>query len=110
MAFGLNIFRTVTADLDTVTREIYTTPLGYSSIFLMCQVTNVSGSTQEVSASILSPDSTETSVTENFSIPVGDSAGLLTGKLVLETGYSFLASASANGTLKLVLSILESKN
>jgi hypothetical protein len=110
MAFGLNIFKTVTADLTTAGAEIYTAPVGYSAIILMCQVSNVTGNTEEVSAAVLNLDSSETSLVENFSIPGGDAAGLLTGKLVLEEGYAFSASASTNNTLKLVLSILESKN
>jgi hypothetical protein len=110
MAFGLNIFKTVTADLTTAGQIIYTAPPLYSAIVLLCQVTNVSAGTEEVSASVVNLDSSETSLADNFSIPVGDSAGLLTGKLVLEEGVGFLASASTNGTLKLVLSILESKN
>jgi hypothetical protein len=110
MAFGLNIFKTITFDLETISREIYTAPVGYSAIVLMCQVSNVTGGTEEVSASVLNLDSSETSLVENFSIPSGDSAGLLTGKLVLEEGFAFSASASTNGALKLVLSILESKN
>jgi hypothetical protein len=110
MAFGLNIFKTITSDLTTSGDIIYTAPVGYSAIVLMCQVSNVTGSTEEVSASVLNIDSSETSLVENFSIPSGDSAGLLTGKLVLESGFSFSALASINGALKLVLSILESKN
>jgi len=110
MAFGLNIFKTVTFNLETTNFEIYTAPAGYSAIVLMCQVSNVTGNTEEVSASVLNLDSSETSLVESFSIPGNDSAGLLTGKLVLEEGYSFSASASTDNALKLVLSILESKN
>jgi hypothetical protein len=110
MAFGLNIFKTITADLTTAGEIIYTAPPLYSAIVLMCQVSNTTGSTEEVSASVVNLDSSETSLADNFSIPSGDAAGLLTGKLVLEEGVGFSASASINGALKLVLSVLESKN
>lgn len=110
MAFGLNIFKTVTFDLSTINYEIYTAPAGYSAIILMAQVTNVTGSTEQVDMAVLAPDSGETSLASGFDIPGNDSAGMLTGKLVLETGYGITASASTNGALKLVLSILESKN
>lgn len=110
MAFGLNIFKTVTADLTTAGAEIYTAPTGYSAIVLMAQICNITGSTQEASMSVLHPDSTETSLIENFGISGNDAVGALTGKLVLETGWGIQASANNNNALKLVLSILESKN
>lgn len=110
MAFGLNIFKTVTTDLTTAGAEIYTAPLGYSAIILMAQVSNNTAGTVDVSAAVLNLDSSETSLVDGFSIPANDAAGLLSGKLVLEEGYGFTASASANSALTLVLSILESKN
>ena len=110
MAFGLNIFKTVTFDLSTTSYEIYTAPAGYSAIILMAQVTNITGGTEQVTMAVLADDSSETSLASNFDIPANDSAGMLTGKLVLEAGYGITGSASANNALKLVLSILESKN
>jgi hypothetical protein len=110
MAFGLNIFKTVTTDLTTAGADIYTAPSGYSAIILMAQVSNNTAGTVEVSAAVVNLDSSETSLIDSFSIPANDAAGLLSGKLVLEEGYGFTASASANSSLTLVLSILESKN
>ena len=45
-----------------------------------------------------------------YTIPGSDAGSLLTGKLVLEAGDSIKTSASANTTLKLTLSVLESLN
>jgi hypothetical protein len=110
MAFGLNIFKTVTAELTTAGAEIYTAPSGYSAIILMAQVSNNTVGTVDVTAAVLNLDSSETRLVDSFSIPGNDAAGLLDGKLVLETGYGFTASASANSALSLTLSVLESKN
>lgn len=110
MAFGLNIFRTVTAELTTAGAEIYTAPPGYSAIILMAQASNNTAGTVDITAAVLNLDSSETRLVDGFSIPGNDAAGLLDGKLVLETGYGFTASASANSALSLTLSILESKN
>lgn len=110
MAFGLNIFRTVTADLTTDGATVYTAPAGYSAIVLMAQISNITANAEVATMSVLASDSTETELIKDFEIPGNDAAGALTGKLVLETGYSVWAEAGTNGTLKLVLSILESKN
>jgi hypothetical protein len=110
MAFGLNIFKTVTAELTTAGAEIYTAPVGYSAIVLMAQVSNNTAGTVDITAAVLNLDSSEIRLVDSFSIPANDAAGLLDGKLVLEEGYGFTASASANSSLSLTLSILESKN
>jgi hypothetical protein len=47
---------------------------------------------------------------KDFEIPTKDSASVLTGKLVLETGQKVVAFASANTALKLVMSLLETAN
>lgn len=110
MAFGLNIFKTVTFDIDTNVTEIYTAPALYSAIVLSAQITNVTGSTALVTMSVLSPDSTETELIKDFSVPGNDATSALVGKLVLETDYGITISASTNNALKITLSILESKN
>ena len=47
---------------------------------------------------------------KDFEIPVNDAAEVTTGKLVIETGASITASAGANSSVNLVLSILETSN
>lgn len=75
----------------------------------MAQVSNNSGNTVAVSADVVDGANTTPLVT-GFEIPTQDAAGILTGKLVLETGFGISASASANAALTMTLSILESKN
>jgi hypothetical protein len=109
MAFGLNIFKTVTANLTTSGGTIYTAPANYSAIVLMAQVSNNGGTTESITAEV-NDGATATPLVTAFDIPTQDAAGILTGKLVLEAGYSIDASASANTALTMTLSILESKN
>jgi hypothetical protein len=47
---------------------------------------------------------------KDFEIPVNDAAEVTTGKLVIETGSSVTASAGANNSVNLILSILETSN
>lgn len=110
MAFGLNVFRTITADLTTVGAELYTAPAGYSAIVLSAQISNNSASPQTVSMNVLKDDSSESALLTNFTVPANDAASALVGKLVLTTGLGISATAGANGVLTCTLSILESKN
>jgi hypothetical protein len=110
MAFGLNIFKTVTVDLTTSGAELYTAPPLYSAIILSAQISNNTTNIESVSLAVLNLDSTETALLTDFEIPGNDAVSGLVGKLVLETGRGLTASASANGAVTCVLSILESKN
>lgn len=109
MASALNVFKTVTAQITTSATNIYTAPLGKTTIVLMAQVSNVGVATADVTASHYK-GTTATELVKNFDIPPRDSTGLLTGKLVLETGDSFRISGSDNTSLKIVLSLLETLN
>lgn len=109
MANLLNVFKTVAAELTTTSTTLYTAPLGYTAIILMAQISNVTSTTKQVTFSHLAGVTT-TELLNNFSIPGYDAVSATTGKLVLETGQSVKAFSSANSSLKIVLSILESSN
>lgn len=109
MATPLNTFKTITANLTTTTTAIYTSPAITSTIVLMAQVTNVGNTVETVTCSHYDGTSVTTELVKNFGIPVADAAGVLVGKLVLTAGQSFVASCSANSSLKLTLSLLETK-
>jgi hypothetical protein len=106
---ALNIFKTETAVLTTSGATIYTAPAEYSSIILLAQISNVTGNTVNATFSVLD-GATTTELIKDFGIPGNDAASATVGKLVLEAGKSIVASASADDSLKLVLSVLESKN
>ena len=103
MATALNVFKTVTADLTTEERLLYTAPSRKTSIFLSVQATNITNTTTQVSFYHGSTANVKTALAKNFRIPAG-------AKLVLETGQKVYSSASANNTVQLVMSVLESAN
>jgi hypothetical protein len=105
MASPINVFKSAVADLTTVQSTIYTTPASITTVVLLAQVSNVSGSSANVT---FLTSSSNTELVKDFTIPVGDAAALIDGKLILESGESILAYASANSQLKITLSILES--
>lgn len=106
---AINVFKSITHSLTTDTVEIYTAPEGFSGIVLMAQVTNVTAVTETVTMSLID-NSVETFLAYEYGVPGRDAAGVLTGKLVLESGQSVAVSSSSNGTLQMVMSILESQN
>jgi hypothetical protein len=106
---AVNIFKNVTGNLTTSGNTFYTAPAGYSSIVLMAQISNLTANT--ISASMFVQSGlTSTSLATDFDIPGQDAAGMLTGKLVLESGQALFASASANAVAQVTLSILETQN
>jgi hypothetical protein len=106
---AINVFKSITHNITTDTVEIYTAPQGYSGIVLMAQVTNITATTETVNVSLIA-GAVETFLSYEYGVPGRDAAGVLTGKLVLESGQSVSVSGSSDGTLQMVMSILESQN
>ena len=109
MALALNVYKTITHVLSASPVGIYTAPTGVASIILLAQVSNVGTgtSTQTVTASH-SRSSVDARLVKETPVPANDSVSLLTGRLILETGDVFKVQGSVNGTLEIVLSVLES--
>ena len=105
MASPLNTFKSVALDVTTTGNTFYTAPVETTAIVLLAQATNVGSSPGNVTFTSSINGGTE--LVKDFTVPVGDAATMLTGKLVLETGQSITASASANAVIKLTVSILE---
>ena len=108
MASPLNTFKSVAANITTVATDIYTCPAETTAIVLLAQATNINAS-NDGNITFYSSINGNTELAKDFTIPVGDAAGLLSGKLVIEEGESIGCYANANSTLKLTLSILETK-
>ena len=106
---ALNKFQTVTLDITTSDQTPYTAPTGYTAIVLYAHVTNVGSSAATVTMSHVR-SSTTTQIIKEGNVPVNDAFIPMDGKLVLETSDSIQVSGSANSTLKLILSILETAN
>lgn len=107
----INVFKTYTANITTSDEVIYTTPANNTGIVLMAQVANVTSSAATVTFSHLdNTANTTTELLKDFELPGNDASGVISGKFVVQEGNSIVASASANNTLKITLSILESLN
>lgn len=109
MALALNVFKTITAVVSTSPTVIYTSPVGYSSVILLAQVTNISGSSYDITL-IHRRSSTDTEIVKQYPIPGNDTANLLSGKLVLESGDRLVLSGNNSTNLKFIASILETLN
>jgi len=124
-ALPLNVFKTKTAILTTITNTfVYTAPVGVTAIILMANVANISNSNQQVSLAHyrnlpILPDAqgnggqaanVTTEVVKNFTLPGNDSANMISGKMIVESLDSVVAYAGAPNVCKIVLSILETAN
>lgn len=109
-AVAVNNFRTITHTISTgAAEEIYTAPTGYTSVFLLIQVTNTDPTTKIVSL-FHKREATETALLLEYPVASKDSLSLLNGKLVLQTGDKIAVTGNASGVLKLVASVLETSN
>ena len=106
MAGALNVFKTVLANVTTTPTSVYSTPIGYSTVVLMAQISNTGNATIQISADLLRAGNT-TSLVQNASVPVADAASVLTGRLILQFGDSFQVAASVDNSSQLTLSLLE---
>lgn len=105
MPSPINTFKSYAVNVTTSGNTFYTTPALTTTIVLLAQATNVGNS--DANVTFYTSINGNTEVTKNFTIPVGDAASMLTGKLVLETGNSMGVVANANSQIKLTVSILE---
>jgi hypothetical protein len=108
-ALPLNSFKTKAVELTTATSTLYTTPDSVTTIVLGAQATNISASPVTVRFTLVK-NATDFIMLKDFEIPVNDACEVTTGKLVIESGASITASAGANNSVNLVLSILETSN
>jgi hypothetical protein len=109
MAQALNVFKTITANVTTSSTTVYTAPIGYSTVVLLAQVSNIGASAITVSSNHIRSGN-PTNIITNTPLPISDAVTLLSGKLILQTGDSINVSASANNSAQMLLSILETAN
>lgn len=113
MALALNVFKTVTKVATTSPVGIYTAPVGYTGVVLLAQIANIDNTTHQISFSHqrkVAGIAVTTEILKDFSIPANDTANLLSGKLVLESGDILVLSGSNSSNLKFIGSILETLN
>lgn len=113
MALALNVFKTITKVATTNVVGIYTAPVGYTGVILLAQCANIGNNTQTVSFShkrTVAGIAVTTEIVKNFPISTSDTANLLSGKLVLESGDVLVLNASNGTDIKFLGSILETLN
>ena len=113
MALALNVFKTVTKVATTNAVGIYTAPVGYTGVVLLAQAANIGNNTQTISFSHQRTTlgiAVTTEILKNFPVSGNDTANLLAGKLVLESGDVLVLSASNGTDIKFLGSILETLN
>jgi len=109
MALALNVFQTITAVVSTSPTIVYTAPVGYTGVVLLSQVANIGVTSQDVTLTHRR-SATDTEMLKQYPISGNDTANLLAGKLVLESGDKLVLSGSHASNLKFVGSILETLN
>jgi len=108
-AAAVNQFQTITHVVGLTTVGIYTAPVGYTGVVLLSQVTNTGTSTQTISFGFRRSGS-DTEIVKDLAVPANDTANLLPGKLVVETGDTLTIVGSTATDLKYLSSILETSN
>lgn len=112
-AAAVNNFKTVTKVVQTSTDVIYEAPVGFVGVILLAQCANIDSTEQTLSFfhnRAVGGVTVATEIVKNFPIPGNDTANVLSGKLVLETGDTISVSGSTNSGLKFISSILETFN
>ena len=110
----LNTFRTITANVTTGRTLLYTTPEETATIILTAQVSNITQNAGNVTfihrSNVLvggSRITIDTELVKDFDIPANDASSVIVGKIVLEEAQAVMVQGSANATMKILLSLLE---
>ena len=109
MALALNVFKTIPYIAPTGAVGIYTAAVGYTGVVLFAQAANVGTVTRTVSLSH-KRDAVTTEIVKSLPVQASDTANLLPGKLVLETGDVLMLSANDASDIKFLGSVLETLN
>jgi hypothetical protein len=108
-AIPLNSFKTRAFELTTNEQIIYTTPAGVTTIVLGAQASNIAVAPVTITFTLVK-GGVDFIMLKEFEIPPHDAAEVTTGKLVIEEFSAVKAIVSANSSVNLVLSILETSN
>ena len=108
MPGALNKFQTVRFKPTTTLTSVYSPPIGYTGVVLLAQFSNKTDHEVKISAGVLR-NGEYISLATLSSVPGNDSGNALTGRLILQYGDYFQASASEALAVDLTLSYLETR-
>jgi len=106
-ALALNTYKTFRADVTTGITTVYTVPNGVSSIHLYSVVSNTSAGVATVTV-YHNRSGSQFELVRNAKIPTTDALSPINGSLVLEVGDKIEVTGASNGSMKFVISVLES--
>ena len=106
-ALALNTYKTYRSDVTTGITTVYTVPNGVSSIHLFSVVSNISSGISTVTV-YHNRSGNSFELVKNAKIPASDALSPISGSLVLEVGDKIEVSGASNGSMRFVLSVLES--
>lgn len=107
----LNTFRLIAQTLDSGSNLIYQeTVNNISAIILSSQITNITGSDQQVTVRVQKSGSNAVTLLKDATIPPAESLNPFSGKVVLEKGDALYYVTSISASLETVLSVLENAN
>lgn len=111
---AVNNFRTVTKVVGIATEVVYEAPVGFVGVVLLAQVANLDSAEHTFSMyhnrEVAGIGTVSTELLKDFQVIRNDTANVLAGKLVLETGDTISVSGTGTDKLKFVTSILETFN
>lgn len=107
---AVNNFKTFTETVGLTTSVFYTAPAGYTGVVLLSQVTNKGTSTHTMTYIYRRSSGSDTEIIKNLSIPAGDTANLISGKLVVESGDKLAINGSNASDLDFIASVMETSN
>jgi hypothetical protein len=107
---AVNNFRTLTQTVGLSTSILYTAPAGYTGVVLLSQVTNKGSSTHNMSYFYRRSSGADIDIVRNLSIPAGDTANLLNGKLVIESGDKLGIIGNNASDMDFIASVMETSN
>jgi hypothetical protein len=113
MALALNVFKTITKIVGTTPEVVYTAPVGYTGVTLFCNIVNSGNTTHVVSIShqrVVSGVTVTTEIHIQKPVPAKDSFKPFYGKFTLESGDSLIVYGDNGTDMKLIASILNTKN
>ena len=118
----LNTFKTLTHAVTTGTLDlsttpdtidsstlVYTVPIGVSTVVLLSQFTNYTG-TDETVSTVIYRGGANSWLIKDFTIPANDAGTILTGRLVLEEGNKLYVNTSTVDAINFIFSYLETAN
>lgn len=96
----------VRAAITTTPTDIYTVPAGKTAMLLTAQAANIDGTAAaDVTATV--GGATKRALANTITVPADAALGLITGPVALDAAETIRVTASANGDLEFVGTVME---